>query len=102
LDTQPSIEIEYLEIALQAIRAEVDLVRDALARRGLSLGPLRTTRHFAGLIEMEIEAFEEGNLCDILEAAVWKDGAPSEPLADLVAYFRRELPTLGLLTQDET
>jgi hypothetical protein len=84
--------------ALAAIQAEVTAALPELHRRGVTLGPLEVFRTGDGdsyESEVRIYAYRADQLCDALEAHMWRRGVPAAAVAELRIWFRSGLNALG-------
>jgi hypothetical protein len=85
--------------ARAAVASEVAAAEHILRERGLALGTLELPRgsdpiNGADDSELRIYVYRDGNLCDALEAFVWRNGEPAATVSELAEWFRAELAAL--------
>ncbi|MGH2919294.1 MAG: hypothetical protein ACRDLS_11970 [Solirubrobacteraceae bacterium] len=67
----------------------------ALAERGVVTSEVELTVVEHGDTEVRLYAYRDGQISDVLEAHVWRDGRPAASLEDLREWFAAQLETFG-------
>jgi hypothetical protein len=88
---------QFEQEALTVVQSEVAAARFEVEARGIELGSVTVARRGEGdsyESEVRIDAYHNGQVCDVLEVHLWRSYKAAATLDELRDWFRTQLARL--------